>query len=198
MALRQSFQHQLSKNLPEPLTKERGYALFTPVRAGNETAKQELILGCSRLVMSIVAQKLRLGSFYTFRNPNGQEELVAEAMQQLVIAVERIEKGHIDKNPNPVGFIVGCVNWGLEHFRRKFVNGVTYVPIVKGSVRVNLDYSDLKDFIATKLTDQERQVLELKGHGCTDLEIGHQMLLTKARICQIRNKVTDRLKDKFQ
>lgn len=196
-----------TRNFPVKIEDERKLELLKLIREGSVEAKNELILGHVRLAVSIVDRYI--GNFgCKFLD----EELDDAAIVGIVVAVNRIEQGHL-KHDNVTGYIVMFIhNHVSSYLRKSFIVPMPRGHPYKRNISIHSSRNDrdknydpwardtnpgalleVKDLIDCSIrNEQERRVVDLKIAGYTDKEVAKIMDMAQVTVFRIRQTLKTR------
>ncbi len=187
----------------EILDDDEKLKLLKRVREKDPEAIEKMILSHIRLAFSIVNR-------YISVFPHFVKDLDSAAMLGIVIAVNKIAQGSMAAHNNVTGYIVINVNYAVRgEIQKSFV---IRAPRNKKVVKVTNDlrqggmlrHSQLSnqlyeiwDTVDSLTEDQlEKQILELRGEGHTDVEVAEFLGLTRSSVTRIRQSLFKKYKRK--
>lgn len=216
MIKRKGFQHWLSTRIPKALTVARTARIFKALQNPELAQKKRnqaarlLIRGHMRLGMAVVSECYR---------PTLIDDLVGEMLLALTESVNRIVTGAIPaEHTNITAYIRASLRFRVWRFICSYsrILGVRIethrLREKKGKPRFKQTNSipvlacpnqnhrllELKEVIDSVIENElERQIINLRLSGCTDVQIGEALDYTAARIGQIRRAIADRVKVKL-
>lgn len=168
--------------------------LLKNVEAGDKEAFDKMILGHTRLAVSIVNSCIRKHRIIFL-----VDELDGAAFEGIVVAVDRIRKGHLSHD-NFTGYIIYYIHEYIKkllnrHFRlrcqQEEEEPVWYLERVSENFEELVDLWDQISKI-TK-TDFEKQVIELRSQKYTDKEVAEKLNVTITTVAHTRHKLKKRL-----
>lgn len=181
---------------PSGIEDGRKLELLKSIREGSIEAKNELILGHIRLAISIVDRYI-----VNFSCRYLDDELDDAAIEGVVVAVNRIEQGHM-KHDNATGYIVKFIHNYVSNCLRKSrvvpaPRGHLYkkgVPIREETVTSDSEtLSEIRDLINCSIRNKkERRVVDLKIAGHTDKEVAKIMDISQVTVFRIRQTLETR------
>ena len=204
------------QQFPPPLTHAEEEAAFARARAGDEEARQELILHNLRLVSHIVRKY--------YASSHNQEDLVSIGTIGLVKAVDTF---HTDNGTRFATYAAKCIqNEILMHFRAQKKhsseisinetidvdrdgNPLTYMDVISSDECVSeevlrkVEAERALRYVATRLTARERQIVEmrfgLRGQTMlTQREIAEQLNISRSYVSRIEKAAIDKLREAFR
>ncbi len=187
----------------EILDDDEKLKLLKRVREKDPEAIEKMILSHIRLAFSIVNR-------YISVFPHFVKDLDSAAMLGIVIAVNKIAQGSMAAHNNVTGYIVINVNYAVRgEIQKSFV---IRAPRNKKVVKVTNDlrqggmlrHSQLSnqlyeiwDTVDSLTEDQlEKQILELRGEGHTDVKVAEFLGLTRSSVTRIRQSLFKKYKRK--
>ena len=202
-------------NFPPPLSADEEEAAFRKARAGDEDARQTLILHNLRLVSHIVRKY--------YATAGNQEDLVSIGTIGLVKAVDTFR---IDNGARFATYAAKCIqNEILMHFRSQKKlsaevsmnetidvdrdgNPLTYTDVISSEedlpeeVMRSVEADRAMTLVRTRLDPRERQVIILRfGLGgvpaLTQREIAQKLGISRSYVSRIEKAAIDKLKEGF-
>ena len=202
-------------NFPPPLPTKEEEEAFRRARAGDEEARQTLILHNLRLVSHIVRKY--------YATANNQEDLVSIGTIGLVKAVDTFK---IDNGARFATYAAKCIqNEILMHFRsRKKLsaevsmnetidvdrdgNPLTYTDVISSEedlpeeVMRSVEADRAMTLVRTRLDPRERQVITLRfglngTPALTQREIAQKLGISRSYVSRIEKAALDKLKEGF-
>ena len=202
-------------NFPPPLPTKEEEEAFRRARAGDEEARQTLILHNLRLVSHIVRKY--------YATANNQEDLVSIGTIGLVKAVDTFK---IDNGARFATYAAKCIqNEILMHFRSQKKlsaevsmnetidvdrdgNPLTYTDVISSEedlpeeVMRSVEADRAMTLVRTRLDPRERQVITLRfGLGgippLTQREISQKLGISRSYVSRIEKAAIDKLKEGF-
>jgi len=155
------------------------------VKAGNKKDFDEMILGHTRLAASIVNRYIRKHGV-TFL----VDELDGAAFEGIVIAVDRIRKGHLSHD-NFTGYIIYYIHEYIRKELKKLLSRVhqSSEPFIDPGPTL-IDLWDQLSKI-TK-TDFEKKVIKLRSQKYTDKEVAVKLNVSETTVARTRHKLKKR------
>jgi RNA polymerase sporulation-specific sigma factor len=204
------------QNFPRPLTAAEEEAAFVRARAGEEEARQELILHNLRLVSHIVRKY--------YASSRNQEDLVSIGTIGLVKAVDTF---HIENGTRFATYAAKCIqNEILMHFRAQRKrnaeisinetidvdrdgNPLTYMDVISSDECVSeevlrkVEGERALRYVATRLNLREREIVEMRfglnGRSpLTQREIAEQLNISRSYVSRIEKAAIEKLREAFQ
>ena len=202
-------------NFPPPLPAKEEEEAFRRARAGDEEARQTLILHNLRLVSHIVRKY--------YATANNQEDLVSIGTIGLVKAVDTFR---IDNGARFATYAAKCIqNEILMHFRSQkkrsaevsmnetiVVNGAgtteTYTDVISSEedlpeeVMRSVEGERALTLVRTRLDPRERQVITLRFGlngvpALTQKEVADRLGISRSYVSRIEKAALDKLKEGF-
>ena len=177
--------------------------LLENVKVGDKEAYDKMILGHTRLAVSIVNSYVKKHRVIFL-----VDELDGAAFEGIVVAVDRICKGHLSHD-NFTGYIIYYIHEYIrkllnKHFRMRFQQQEelsekssayqSYLISQSGVPHDDLRIVDLWDQLSkiTK-TDFDKKVIELRSQKYTDREIAVKLNVPETTVARTRHKLKKRL-----
>lgn len=202
-------------NFPPPLPTKEEEEAFRRARAGDEEARQTLILHNLRLVSHIVRKY--------YATANNQEDLVSIGTIGLVKAVDTFK---IDNGARFATYAAKCIqNEILMHFRSQKKrsaevsmnetidvdrdgNPLTYTDVISSEedlpeeVMRSVEADRAMTLVRTRLDPRERQVITLRfglngTPALTQREIAQKLGISRSYVSRIEKAALDKLKEGF-
>ncbi len=202
-------------NFPPPLPTKEEEEAFRRARAGDEEARQTLILHNLRLVSHIVRKY--------YATANNQEDLVSIGTIGLVKAVDTFK---IDNGARFATYAAKCIqNEILMHFRSQKKrsaevsmnetidvdrdgNPLTYTDVISSEedlpeeVMRSVEADRAMTLVRTRLDPRERQVITLRfglngAPALTQREIAQKLGISRSYVSRIEKAALDKLKEGF-
>ena len=202
-------------NFPPPLPAKEEEEAFRKARAGDEEARQTLILHNLRLVSHIVRKY--------YATANNQEDLVSIGTIGLVKAVDTFR---IDNGARFATYAAKCIqNEILMHFRSQKKlssevsmnetidvdrdgNPLTYTDVISSEedlpeeVMRSVEADRALALVHTRLDPRERQIITLRfglngAPAMTQREIALRMGISRSYVSRIEKAALDKLKEGF-
>ena len=203
------------QNFPRPLTAAEEEAAFVRARAGDESARQELILHNLRLVSHIVRKY--------YASSRNQEDLVSIGTIGLVKAVDTF---HVDNGTRFATYAAKCIqNEILMHFRAQRKrnaeisinetidvdrdgNPLTYMDVISSDECVSeeilrkVEAEQALRYVATRLTEREREIIEMRfglngREPLTQREVAEQLNISRSYVSRIEKASIEKLREAF-
>jgi RNA polymerase sporulation-specific sigma factor len=202
-------------NFPPPLPAKEEEEAFRRARAGDEEARQTLILHNLRLVSHIVRKY--------YATANNQEDLVSIGTIGLVKAVDTFR---IDNGARFATYAAKCIqNEILMHFRSQKKrsaevsmnetidvdrdgNPLTYTDVISSEedlpeeVMRSVEADRALTLVRTRLDTRERQVITLRfglngAPALTQKEVADRLGISRSYVSRIEKAALDKLKEGF-
>ena len=202
-------------NFPPPLPAKEEEEAFRRARAGDEEARQTLILHNLRLVSHIVRKY--------YATANNQEDLVSIGTIGLVKAVDTFR---IDNGARFATYAAKCIqNEILMHFRSQKKrsaevsmnetidvdrdgNPLTYTDVISSEedlpeeVMRSVEADRALTLVRTRLDPRERQVITLRfglngAPALTQKEVADRLGISRSYVSRIEKAALDKLKEGF-
>ena len=202
-------------NFPPPLPAKEEEEAFRRARAGDEEARQTLILHNLRLVSHIVRKY--------YATANNQEDLVSIGTIGLVKAVDTFK---IDNGARFATYAAKCIqNEILMHFRSQKKrsaevsmnetidvdrdgNPLTYTDVISSEedlpeeVMRSVEADRAMTLVRTRLDPRERQVITLRfglngTPALTQKEVADRLGISRSYVSRIEKAALDKLKEGF-
>lgn len=163
--------------------------LLKEVKAGNKEAFDRMVLGHTGLAVSIVNSYIRRDRVIFL-----VDELDGAAFEGIVVAIDRIRKGHLSHD-NYTGYIVYYIHEYIRKQLKKsrfFCQWESQHPEQKLFDETGL--IDLWDQLSKIIeTDFEKQIIELRSLGHTDKETAEKLNVPETTVLRTRHKLKKRL-----
>jgi len=211
--IRYSVVHPLGQSdLPNQMSEEELHAKTEAHKQGDDSVKDDLILGHVRLTLQICGG-------YVGRYPHKKDDIVSAAMLGLVKAVDRARE-HLDHD-NISGYITLKIHSHISDYLKndKLIRGpADLVPYTMSIANRSMDqdageyYNDaenvvlppqydeddiiINDFL-NQLPGMQRKIVELKLMSYTNNEIAKRLGVSTGYIWQILLKVQEKLRKRL-
>jgi len=175
---------------PEALDDDLKLEIVTELKAGNADRKDQLILAHVRLALSIANRHIKRHNL-----SNLYDELNSAAVEGVIIAVDRILKGHLthnDATPYIIKFIHHLINLCVSKqpivpSPRNRNNTKSHSFLDVHAHHDNSGIAGIKETLDCIIrTRRERRIVDLRIKGYTDVQIGAIMGMPHQTIQRLR------------
>lgn len=185
----------LKRRFPSEQIQIDSEILLNNVKAGDQEAFDKMVLGHTGLAVSIVNGYIKRNRVIFL-----VDELDGAAFEGVVVAVDRIKKGHLSHD-NFTGYIIYFIHEYIKkllnkHFQVKLQQEEPLFPWLKSVSDNDLKLIDLWDQLSKiSKTDFEKKVIELRSQNYTDREVAEKLNVPKMTVARTRHKLLKRFQN---